>query len=255
MTPVERDPARLAEALPWYLNGTLSASDRAWVEQTLRDEEAAGRGDASRQLELDRRLAEALDRKLEEIPADIGWARLVQRVRADGAPAGPAARLAAATPSGTSRTARKGGMGSKGGEVDEAGGGGSWLQRLARLVSSFMSPQLGMAMAALLAIQTIALGVLMTQQQGNGRSDSVEYRAGGGRKPVAAIRALMNESITEKAMREALTANGASIVEGPNPLGEYWIVTGARDPDAVANSLRDAGVIASYVIDQRLQGR
>ena len=56
-------------------------------------------------------------------------------------------------------------------------------------------------------------------------------------------------------MREALTANGASIVEGPNPLGEYWIVTGERDPEGVANALRTAGVIASYVIDQRLPAR
>ena len=37
-TPLPRDPDRLDEALPWYLNGTLEEADRAWVEQALREE-------------------------------------------------------------------------------------------------------------------------------------------------------------------------------------------------------------------------
>lgn len=218
-TPIDRDPSQLAQALPWYQNGTLSKSDRAWVAQMLgADDEAADGVGARGQLDFDRRVAEVLEQQLAAVPADIGWASLIQRVRTDG-----------------SR--------------------GSWLQRLARLVAPIMSPQLGMAMAAVLAVQTIGLGVLMTQRQGSGQGDSVEFRSAGGQKPITAIRALMNESITEKTMREALSASGALIVDGPNPLGEYWIVTDERDPEAVARSLREAGVIASYVIDQRLQGQ
>jgi hypothetical protein len=124
---------------------------------------------------------------------------------------------------------------------------------LARLVAPLMSPQVGMAMAVLVAVQAIAIGVLVGERQGSG--DTVEYRSGSQAAPVPAIRALLNESVTEKVLREALTANGARIVEGPNPLGEYWIVTGERDPEGVANALRTAGVIASYVIDQRLPAR
>ena len=31
-TPIERDPQRLQEVLPWYLNGTLTEEDRVWVD-------------------------------------------------------------------------------------------------------------------------------------------------------------------------------------------------------------------------------
>jgi hypothetical protein len=226
-TPLERDPARLREALPWYANGTLGADDRAWVEQALAaDDDPALRDDLS----SDRRLAEALEQKLAEVPADIGWATLLQKVRTD------AAREATAAPA-------------QGGGASE-----SWMQRIARLLSAGLSPRLGMAMAVLVAVQAVALGILVGERQAGG-PDTVEYRSGPGAGPVTAIRALFHESITEKTLREALAANGATIVDGPNPLGEYWIVTGAGDPEAVARALRDAGVIANYVIDQRQAGR
>ena len=223
-TPVDRDAARLREALPWYSNRTLDDADRAWVEQALA-EDASLRDE----LEFDRQLAEAFDQKLAEVPADIGWARLLQQARSE---ATPAARLA--------------------GKNDVAPE--SWLQRLSRLLSPGLSPRLGTAMAVLVAVQAVAIGVLVGER-GAGGPDTVEYRSGAGARPVTAIRALLNESITEKTLREALSANGATIVDGPNPLGEYWIEAAEGDPEAVARSLRDAGVIATYVIDQRLPGR
>src|SRR5690606_17805491 len=169
------------------------------------------------------------DQKVAQVPADIGWSALLQKVRADAA---------GATVAGPAR----------------AGAGESWLQRLGRWLSPGMSPRLGMAMAVLVAVQAVAIGVLVGERR-TGDTDTVEYRSGAGAAPVPAIRALFNESITEKALREALATNGATIVDGPNPLGEYWIVTGDRDPDAVARSLREAGVIATFVIDQRQAGR
>jgi len=228
-TPVDRDVARLREALPWYSNGTLDDADRAWVEQAL----AAGDRGLRDELEFDRQLAEAFDQRLAEVPADIGWARLLQQVRSDAAPA--------------AATARRGGAG---GAVAQD----SWLQRLSRLLSAGVSPRLGMAMAVLVAVQAVAIGILVGER-GVGGSDTVEYRSGAGAPPVTAIRALFNESVTEKTLREALAANSATIVDGPNPLGEYWIATANSDPEAVARSLRDAGVIATYVIDQRPVGR
>jgi hypothetical protein len=227
-TPIERDAARLEEALPWYLNGTLAEADRAWVEQMLAaDSEAAG--DCRDQFEFDRRLAEAFEQKVAQVPADIGWSSLIRRVRADAAAAGPI-------------------------EQGAAGAGGSGMRRLPRLVAPVMTPRMGMAMAVLLAAQAIAIGVLRNKRQAR-EAATVEYRSGGRARPVPAIRARLNDSITEKVLREALLANGAGIVEGPNRLGEYRIVTGDRDPGLVAGALRAAGVIASYVIDQRQQRR
>ena len=93
-TPLPRDPDRLDEALPWYLNGTLEEADRAWVEQALREEaERAGESaELLRSLEFDRRTAESLEQRLAEIPADVGWAELIRKVREDVAPEPAAAR-------------------------------------------------------------------------------------------------------------------------------------------------------------------
>lgn len=231
-TPIERDPARLRDALPWYLNGTLEESDRAWVERML----AADAGEAPAELDFDRGLAQAFERRLAEVPADIGWAALLKQVRSE-TPVAAAARS---------------GVGAGGGAGGGAASEDSWPRRLMRLLSLDLSPRLGMAMAVLVAVQAVAIGILVSDRGG---PDAVEYRSGAGARPVAAIRALLNESITEKVLREALSANGAIIVDGPNPLGEYWIVTATGDPETVARTLRDAGVIASYVIDQRQQGR
>jgi hypothetical protein len=227
-TPIDRDPARLRDALPWYANGTLDEADRAWLEEAL----AAGGADLREEQEFDRQLAEAFDQKVAQVPADIGWSALLQKVRTD------AAGRAAGDTAGLAR----------------AGVHESWLQRLARWLSPGISPRLGMAMAVLVAVQAVAIGILVGERR-TGDTDTVEYRSGAGAAPVPAIRALFNESITEKDLRQALATNGATIVDGPNPLGEYWVVTGDRDPDAVARSLRDAGVIATYVIDQRQAGR
>ena len=239
-TPIERDPQRLQEVLPWYLNGTLTEEDRVWVEQAVG---AADTGDdIRRQLELDRRVAAAFEQKVAEVPADIGWARLMQQVRADAAPPLAAQSLHGPGLSEGPRAPR------------HETSGESWLQRLSRLIAPAMSPRLGLALAVLVVAQAVAIGVLLGGREAGG-PDTVEYRSVGGAAPVVAIRALLNEAITEKALREALSAAGASIVDGPNRLGEYWIVTNAGDPEAVAASLRQAGVIATYVIDHRLPAR
>jgi hypothetical protein len=246
-TPIVRDPAHLQEALPWYQNGTLADADRAWVEQMLAEGAAGDSEDAHRQLEFDRRLTAVFEQKLAEVPADIGWARLMQQVRADAAPQLAADGMKGRAAQGAGATGSGGFAGGIAG-----GSGGGWLQRFASLFSPTASPGLGLAMAAVLVAQTVAIGVLLNQRE-PGAPDTVEYRSGAGAQPIAVIRALLNETITEKALREALSSRGASIVDGPNPLGEYWIATGGVDPDAVAASLREAGVIASYVIDQRQQ--
>ena len=79
-SPLNRDTTTLAEATPWYLNDTLSDADRAWFEAELaRDERLANA------LKFDQQIAATLDQRANEVPADLGWDRLLRRVRADEA--------------------------------------------------------------------------------------------------------------------------------------------------------------------------
>lgn len=219
-TPIERDPARLADALPWYRNGTLADEDRDWVEAQLAAD-PAGREAA----EFDRAIEAEFEARLAATPADIGWQKLLARARADDV---------------LRRGVAAGGAGS---------GGSVPMRRLSSWFSSLLTPQLGMAMAALVVVQTLAIGYLVGDRSGAG--DTVEYRSGAGQQPVPMIRALLNETTTEAALRAALLANEAVIVDGPNALGEYWILPAGQSVETVATVLRDAGVIASFAIDHR----
>ena len=116
VTPIVRDPARLAEALPWYVNGTLSADDRAWVEALL-DEDPG----AASQAGFDRLVQAELNARLAEVPADIGWTRLLARARSDAA--SPPARR-------------------------------RWLTRIVDAVGQWMTPQWAMALAVLSRYRT-----------------------------------------------------------------------------------------------------
>ena len=80
-SPLDRDSTTLAEATPWYLNETLSDEDRAWFEAEL------GKNDRlSNALAFDRQIAATLEQRADEVPADLGWDKLLRKVRADSAP-------------------------------------------------------------------------------------------------------------------------------------------------------------------------
>ena len=81
-TAIERDPQRIDEALAWYQNGTLSDDDRRWVESCLEADPKL-----RTRLAFDEQTAAGFDALLATVPADIGWAKLQQRIRADSASA------------------------------------------------------------------------------------------------------------------------------------------------------------------------
>jgi hypothetical protein len=173
---------------------------------------------------------------LASVPADIGWAKLQQRIRAEGAngirPDTAARAVGTTSPSLPGR--------------DDPG---SWTSRLFDWIGAWLTPQVGAALAALVVIQTVGVGYLIGT-----REQPVEYRTLGDARPIMVIRVLFDESITERRLRDGLTTQQATIVDGPNALGEYWIAT-RGDPAQVARSLQAAGLVASFVIDQRVVPR
>lgn len=299
VTPIERDPARLREALPWYRNGTLSAGDRAWVEARLAEDPAAGEEAAFDQL-----VQSELNAQVEQIPAGIGWEALLSRARADAAsarataPAMTSTTASTTTPAAAARapldgiseragsalgadgagqsgtpavgrpavgrpeaaaTATTGSRGASAGPASNGGLGGlgDLLSRIVEAVGQFMTPRLATGLAALLIAQTVALGVLLGGRDGErnggqaGGTDTVEYRSAPGAVPVATLRVLLNDQVPEATLRDALVARQVSIIDGPNDLGEYWLLPRQGDPEAVARALAAAGVVATWSVDHR----
>ena len=69
---------RFTELLPWYVNGTLEASDRAYVEQCLAEDPQA-------RAELDwyRSLQSQMRRDAPQVPETLGLARTLHLIRGD----------------------------------------------------------------------------------------------------------------------------------------------------------------------------
>lgn len=214
-SPLNRDAGSLAESTPWYLNETLTDEDRAWFDQAI--EQDKGLANA---VEFDRQIAAALQQRAAEVPADIGWDKLLRRVRADEARVQPGEQA---------------GLGSK----------------ISGFLSSLFSPAVGMGMAAILVAQAVAIGVLIDD-----KPDTVEYRSMGTLRPVPVIRAIIDENSTEKAIRETLSANGANIASGPSQLGEYLLtVDKEADIAEVAAALKQSGVLVSFSLDKQVIGQ
>jgi len=69
---------RFSELLPWYVNGSIAAPDRAWVDSYLADHPEA-RSELAWFESLQTRIQEAIP----AMPASIGLSKVMNRIRAD----------------------------------------------------------------------------------------------------------------------------------------------------------------------------
>lgn len=69
---------RFAELLPWYVNGSIDASDRAWVDSYL-----AEHPDARAELAWFRSLQSRIHETVPAVPATIGLARAMHLIQGD----------------------------------------------------------------------------------------------------------------------------------------------------------------------------
>jgi len=69
---------RFDELLPWYVNGSLSAEDRAWVEHYLTEHP-----DAKAEVDWYRSLSTRIQENVPAVPATIGLAKAMTLIRGD----------------------------------------------------------------------------------------------------------------------------------------------------------------------------
>jgi hypothetical protein len=211
-TEIERDPAKLDKAMPWYVNGTLSAQDREWVEEQL---EAQSRG-----TNLDSGISAALENRAKEVPANIAWDGLIAKVRADQQSERPVTQ-----------------------PVKEQQG------PITRFFDSILSPRLGMAMAALLAVQTLTIGYLANEN--TAQKNASPYRSISEAAQIKIVRVVFAESASIAQIRDDLYDSGLVIVDGPNQFGEYSLHSKDVNLEQAAQALTDKGLIERFVLDTK----
>jgi hypothetical protein len=211
---------QFTEWLPWYVNGTLNAKDRATMDAYLAKSPLA-----RDEVHYYERMAATMQRRAENIPADVGLAQTLQRIKVSA--------KAQTTPPATRRAEPNAP------DADKQ----NWFQRL--MGGGWMKPALGCAAAVI-----VAQGVLLVQQ----RDEAIVYRGKGlavdgktlaGAKAEATyLRVVFKPNATEGELRLLLASTNAWITGGPGQAGEYYLRFTPDQVQGAMEALKASGLVS-----------
>jgi hypothetical protein len=212
-------PEQFTEWLPWYVNGTLNAKDRAAMDAYLAKSPLA-----RNEVQYYERMAATMQRRAENIPADIGLAQTLQRIKVSpkAEAASPAARRVKPNAP----------------DIDEP----NWFQRL--LGGGWMKPALGCAMAVI-----VAQGVLLVQQREDaiiyrGKGLAVDGKTTGSKVEATYLRVVFKTNATEGELRLLLASTNAWIAGGPGQSGEYYLRFTPDQVQGAMDQLKTSGLVS-----------
>jgi hypothetical protein len=206
------EEGRLEDLLPWYVNGTLSAEDSAWVEDQLESRPAL-----TQRLEREWALRRTVRTTAQWPAPDIGMERLMTRLQLD-AQVGSGSRRQSARPPVWAR----------------------WLQVIS-------TPPVAGAMAVAVLAQA---GVIAWEIAAPQKEPDVQGLRSIGVTEARTLRISFKPEATEAQIRAALVAAGARIVGGPTQLGEYWVASGSVSLDEIRSALAQSQITASMEVDK-----
>lgn len=209
---------RFTELLPWYVNGTISAADRAWVEGHL-----AAHPEAAAELRWVQSLRDRIQEGAPDVSPEIGMDRALAKIRGD-------ARIRAARESIASEKAKAGGL-------------RGWLAGFG------LSPGLALALAVI-AVQA----AFLVRMNYTLEDQFSEIRALKRPTATAAIRVTFRPDAREEEMRLAIAGVGGVLVAGPGSLGDYYVRPDGALPAAAAK-LKAQKAVESVEIVDRLPAR
>ena len=213
---------RFDELLPFYINGTLTSADRAWVEGYLTEHPTA-------RAEL--QWYESLQARLrEDVPAvssEVGMERALSRIRAER-PASQAARPAAPSPLERLR---------------------AWLVTV--LPQTVLRPAFASAMA-IVAVQTVVIATLVAE-----RDDPSEIRAV--RASVVDkgpyLKVNFKPDARETDIRMLLVEVHGSLAAGPGQLGDYYVRVPEQQLPASSDRLAASAIVDAVAVVDALPAR
>ncbi|TMH71876.1 MAG: hypothetical protein E6H52_19505 [Betaproteobacteria bacterium] len=197
---------RFEELLPWYVNGTLGADDRGWVERY-----AAEHPEAQAQIDWCRGLQAQIRASEPQIAPALGLDRVLQRIRRE-------------RPMMVQRVR-------------------SWLGALAAAPVAGVARPIG-AVAAL-AIIVVQGGIIYQMRQDNSAQDEQLLRATKAMRvdegPL--LRVNFSPDAREAEIRMLLVAAQATLAGGPGQLGDYYLRVPAGRESAAVDRLRREPIV------------
>jgi anti-sigma factor RsiW len=211
------DFARLIELLPWYVNGTLREADRAWIDAYF-----AAQPEAKAELAWYRTLSDEISARAQPVPVNVGWERVLQKVRQDRA---QVESLPALPP--------------------------IWqraLNWLAAPAEGMPRPRFApamLAMAGLIVLQSAALGWLAFKPQPAPYSQTRSGQKGWADGPL--LRVNFASGAKESEIRLMLSEARTMIVAGPTTLGDYYLKAAPGKIDLAAIQLNSGALVQTIV--------
>jgi hypothetical protein len=214
--------AKFDELLPFYVNGTLSEADRAWVEDYLRQHPGA-----AAELHWYESLQTKLREDLPPVSSEIGLERAIQRIRKEGS-----------APQLTRRAA-----------------GPSLVDRLRDFFAS-ITPQAVLRPALAGALAVVALQAVVIVQMAD-EDDATQLRAiqGSLAEKGPYVKVNFKPDAREADIRLLLVEVHGSLAAGPGQLGDYYVRIPESQLAAVTDKLKASGIVDAVAVVDGLPAR
>jgi len=223
---LETTNERFTELLPWYVNGTLDADDRAWVDAQLREHPELA-GELQWLESLQNKVRESAPQVSDEIGLDRALARIAQDRRELQAWTAPRRAGLSAPP--------------------------SWAERVRAWLGSFgLKPAMAFALAVI-AVQAGLLAQLMLVPQ----QPASELRAV---RPAAVesgplLKVNFKPDATEADIRLLLVEVQGTLAGGPGQLGDWYLRVPAAQVGAAADRLKSDRIVESVAVVDALPAK
>jgi hypothetical protein len=215
--------SRFDELLPFYVNGSLTEADRAWVEDYLRENpRAAG------ELAWYRSLQTRLRSDVPAVSSEIGLERAMQRIRGDSVK----------QPARGARSSRLGLL------VD-------WLR--AALPQPLLRPAL-VGAVAVVALQTVAI-VQLVNQRDDELSQVRALQVGSVPERGPYLKINFKADAREADIRMLLIQSNGSLAAGPGQLGDYYVRVPAAQVPTLADTLKTNPIVDGVAVVDALPAR
>jgi hypothetical protein len=197
------------EWLPWYVNGTLGAEDRAWMTGYL-----ARNPDLQIEVVRLATMRDDMRAALEPATADVGWSRLRQRIAQEKRAAAP-----------------------------------GLMERLRATLERFASPPAFALAAALVVVQFGVIGSLVMRHSHDADDFAAYRSlpgSGFGSGPI--LQVTFKQDATERAMRLLLVDIEGALVGGPGQIGTYFVAVPPARLDAALKRVGESPIVDSVSV-------